>query len=343
MAEAEGHGATVALAVLDEAWRMHDSSREQALLPAMITVKDSQMWQVSTAGTFESTYFRAQVERGRDRVAEGRSAEDRAAFFEWGMAEGADWQDESLWPDAVPALGTTIDMEGLRYRRATMSEDDFRRAHLNQWLTFLTEGAVPIGDWEACRAAPGQAVTGKLWLGVDVPPRGQGGGGLVVAGNNVLGVVDKGIGQGWTIGAIRQFALRWKDRLGGVAVIRSGAVQGIGEILEAEGIDVHWYDWSKLAIACESFYEALTMRDVSIVADTALDATIRRAEARDRITGSWVWQSRKQGSSVSLLFAATMAFDLDRRFRQTPTSEVWISDWSQDDGYDEWLESYLEE
>ena len=81
MAEAEGHGATVSLAVLDEAWKMPDSSREQALLPAMVTVEDSQMWQVSTAGTFESTYFRGQVERGRDRVAEGRSVADRAAFF----------------------------------------------------------------------------------------------------------------------------------------------------------------------------------------------------------------------------------------------------------------------
>ena len=262
-------------------------------------------------------------------------------FFEWGLAEGADWEDEGLWLDAVPALGTTIDLEALRYRRATMGEDDFRRAHLNQWLTFLSEGAVSLEDWAACRAAPGQAVTGRLWLGVDVPPRGQGGGGLVVAGGGVLGVVEKGFGQGWTLGAIRKFAARWGDRLGGVGIIRSGAVQGIGEILEAEGFEVHWFDWSKLAVACESFYEALTLHDVDIVADTGLDAVVRRAEARDRITGSWVWQSRKLGASVSLLHAATMSFDLDRRFRLAPTSEVWVSDWAGDSGYSEWLEEYM--
>jgi len=344
MAEAAGHGSTVSMVVLDEAWRLADASREQALLPAMATVSDSQFWVVSTAGHYDSVYFRRQVEAGRRRVKKGRSAADRAAFLEWGLPEGADWEDESLWPSAVPALGRTIDIETLRTYKRQMSPDDFRRAHLNQWPLIDSSAAVAWVDWEACRAGPGVAVTGeKLWLAADVPRRGEGGGGLVVAGSGTVGVVAKGVGQGWAAAEIRRFHQEYGRRLGGVGFLRGGALAATGETLEGEGVPVVWYDWAKLARACERMHEHVTDQKVAIQADRALDAAVRRAGARDRELGAWVWRPRKEGTSVSVLQAATMAYDLDVLWRTTPRSRVRVSDWEADEGYDAWLKRYIEE
>jgi phage terminase large subunit-like protein len=48
--EASDHGDTVHLGVIDEAWAQRDSTIEQALKPAMMTVPSAQLWVVSTAG-----------------------------------------------------------------------------------------------------------------------------------------------------------------------------------------------------------------------------------------------------------------------------------------------------
>ena len=344
MSEAADHGKTVHLAVLDEAWKMESFAREQAVRPSLVAIPDSQLFIFSTAGEYESVYLRRHVELGRRRVKNGKSREAGASYHEWGLDEKADWEDEKLWPAAVPALGTTITLKRLRRLKATMPPDEFRRAHLNQWPLHAGAGAIPVTDWDACRAGPGVAVTGdKLWVAADVPPRGQGGGALAVAGSGVVGIVEKGVGQGWAAAAIRAFRDEHKGRLGGVGFLRGGALAVTGEALEAEGLPVVWYDWAGYSRGCERLYDDLVNHRVAVQADTALDASVRRAEARDRHLGSWVWHPRKKDTSVSVLTAATMAYDLDVRHRTSPRSKIRVSDWDSDEGYDAWLQRYIEE
>ena len=77
-----GHGEPVNLAVVDEAMAYVSDEREQALLPAMRTFQDSQMWVVSTAGDDSSVWLRSKVDKGREVVAAGKRTE--TAYFEWG-------------------------------------------------------------------------------------------------------------------------------------------------------------------------------------------------------------------------------------------------------------------
>src|SRR2546430_1814916 len=69
--ETSGHGDTLHLGVIDEAWAQRDARLEQAMRPAMMTVPDAQLWIVSAAGTEKSTYFRDKVADGRARAELG--------------------------------------------------------------------------------------------------------------------------------------------------------------------------------------------------------------------------------------------------------------------------------
>jgi phage terminase large subunit-like protein len=68
--EAAGHGETLDLAVLDEAWAL-DASAEQGVRPAMVTRRNAQLWMLSTAGTDRSTFWRGKVDAGRTQAATG--------------------------------------------------------------------------------------------------------------------------------------------------------------------------------------------------------------------------------------------------------------------------------
>lgn len=56
-----GHGRTLNAGFIDEAFADVDDRREQAMVPAMATKADAQLWIVSTAGTDESAYLRRKI------------------------------------------------------------------------------------------------------------------------------------------------------------------------------------------------------------------------------------------------------------------------------------------
>ena len=68
--QTSGHGDSLDLGVIDEAWAQDDDHLEQAMRPAMMT-RDAQLWVVSAAGTERSAYFRGKVEDGRARAEMG--------------------------------------------------------------------------------------------------------------------------------------------------------------------------------------------------------------------------------------------------------------------------------
>jgi phage terminase large subunit-like protein len=129
--ESTGHGSTVSLSVLDEAWSL-ESHMEQAARPAMVTKKNAQLWVTSTAGTPRSVWFRGKVNAGREAVHAART--DGLCFFEWSAPPEADPADPAAWRACMPALGHTIDEDTVAADFAGMPEADFRRSHLNQWV-----------------------------------------------------------------------------------------------------------------------------------------------------------------------------------------------------------------
>lgn len=155
-----GHGKSVDLAIIDEAFADEDDRREQGLLPAMATRADAQLLVFSTMGTGASTYFNAKVATGRAAVDNGVT--DSIAYFEWSASPGTDPDDAERWGEYMPALGHTIDASVVAHARGSMPEGSFRRAYMNL-QTASREAWLPYGVWDEARddrrvVAPGEAV-----------------------------------------------------------------------------------------------------------------------------------------------------------------------------------------
>lgn len=132
-AEDSGHGRTLDLGIVDEAFADEDDRREQALLPAMATRRDAQLLVFSTMGTQKSSFLNRKVDAGRAAVM--ADAMSGIAYFEWSAAADADPDDPATWWSCIPALGYTLDEDTVRHARMTMSDGEFRRAFLNQQMS----------------------------------------------------------------------------------------------------------------------------------------------------------------------------------------------------------------
>lgn len=162
------HGETPPLVIIDEAWAFDAARGEdlmQAIRPAQITLRDRQLWVISTAGTSESAFLRELVDTGRESIGDPGAA---LAYFEWSAPEGADPYAAETWA-FHPAIGHTIEVEDIAGEARTMSRGGFERAYLNRW----TASADTIVDLDKLRARfaevdpPGRGVVS---LAYDVAP-----------------------------------------------------------------------------------------------------------------------------------------------------------------------------
>ena len=147
--ERGGHGYSLDLAIVDEAWALKDYRVPQAITPTQIARPDPQLWIVSTAGTAESLWLRELVEAGRTGAAE------RLALFEWSAPAKLNPSEVAAWEAANPALGATITPDELGHALAIAttpeSRAEFERAHLNRW-TARIEAIISPAAWRACLA-----------------------------------------------------------------------------------------------------------------------------------------------------------------------------------------------
>jgi phage terminase large subunit-like protein len=146
--ETSGHGDSLDLGVIDEAWAQTDDTLEQAMRPAMMT-RDAQLWIVSAAGTEKSTYFRDKVEAGRARAELGVT--DTACYIGYSFADDEDPADPATWWRRMPALGVTVSQETVQADFETMKLAEFRRAYGCQWPEVAKPGwdVISQADWLA--------------------------------------------------------------------------------------------------------------------------------------------------------------------------------------------------
>ena len=141
--ETSGHGDSLDLGVIDEAWAQTDDHIEQAMRPAMMT-RDAQLWIVSAAGTGKSTYFRGKVEDGRARAEMGLT--DTGCYVGYSFADDEDPADPVTWRRRMPALGLTVTEETVRADLDLMDFAEFRRAYGCQWPEVAKPGWQVIGQ-----------------------------------------------------------------------------------------------------------------------------------------------------------------------------------------------------
>lgn len=174
--EGSGHGDTVNLGLITEAWAHKDSRYTDTMDPAMNADPSAQRLVESTAGTASSIYWNEQIPELRDRMAADRRdlTESRIAIFDWSFADDDDIGSPETWRRRIPQLGTPllrIEEVATAWRNATTPKKvrAFKRGYGN--VADLGAGESSVFDesaWEASETA--DIIVGFRALTVDVTP-----------------------------------------------------------------------------------------------------------------------------------------------------------------------------
>ena len=325
-----GHGGTLDVSVIDEAFARPDWSVEQSMRPAMVTRPNAQLLVVSTAGYSEtqSPYLWAKIEDGRARAEAGQDS--GIAYFEWSDDPDSDPDDEDNWFTFMPALGHTIDLDAIRADRDALAgrPAEWDRAYRNIWPGARTvTQAIPAESWAACRD-DGAEIDGRVLWGVDVSEdRGLASiaaSGYTDTGRELIEVIDYRGGTGWIVPRL----IELRDRHGKgndiVALDSQGPAASLIPDLEDAGFTVLRLSTRDKAGACGALYDAAVHVDEDGNADRLvhrgqleLDGALAGADKR-RLGDVWEWSRGASLADITPLVAATIA-----RWALTVSEDIW--------------------
>ncbi len=295
-----GHGKTVGLGVVDEAFDDVDDRREQAFLPAMLTIRSAQLLVTSTMGTDASIYLNRKVDAGR-RFAEVDAPNSDVAYFEWSAPDDCDLDDPLTWQLCMPAYGLTIGAPAIKHARATMLEGDFRRAMLNQ-RTQSEERVIPVHAWEKVQDASCQP-TGMVQFAVDCNPERSAASIAVADQNRNVELVEHRPGTDWLVARVAELSRKWGATF---LVDPAGPAGAFIAPLEQASVSITPCGGQEFTKACGRFFDAVMAEELHIRPHPSLDAAV--AAAKKRIVGdAWVWARKSLSADISPLVAVSIA------------------------------------
>lgn len=301
-----GHGGTLDMVLLDEAFAHPDARLEQALRPAMITRTHpgSQLWVVSTAGTPEdSPYLWDKVEKYRQVVE--ATLTHSVCYFEWSAADELDPADPATWATCMPALGHTQSVEAIESEFQGMALNEFERAYLNRWKNATSDPVIPLADWNALRD-PDSKMLDPVCLAFDVTPDGASSS-ICAAGHRADGlfhveVVQTGAGTGWLPERLAELVETHKP----VALVCDPAGTAGGVLPKLSELDVTTTSAREHAQACSLLFDTVAQEGLKHLGTpelaVALDGAVKRP-----LVDSWAWSRRSSSIDISPLVAVTLA------------------------------------
>jgi hypothetical protein len=294
-----GHGRTLDLGVIDEAFDDEDDRREQSILPAMATRPDAQLLVVSTAGTEASTYLRRKVESGRAEAGADRGK--GIAYFEWSIPDDADVDDPAVWWQYMPALGWTITEDAVAHARRSMSDAEFRRGFGNQWVRADVERIIPLEVWAQVQdvdAAPGQPL---VWAFDVMPDRSSSA--VAAAGDGQVEVVDHRPGVSWLVERLVDLV----GRHGGQVAFDAGGPAGsLAADLEQAGLKLLPASNPQVIASCARLYDWVADGKVRVRPHPALDSAVAGL-AKKPVGDRFVWSRANSTADITPLYAVTFA------------------------------------
>jgi hypothetical protein len=305
--EKSGHGSTLDLGFIDEAFAQVDNRMEQAFKPAMVTRPGAQLWVVSTAGTDASVYLKGKIKRGRELVE--KDSRSGVCYIEYSAPDDADPRDEDVWWACMPAVGHTIERDAIRADFASMDLVEFQRAYLNQWPDRNpVEQVIPDEAWSALADTSSVALDPVVFA-LDANPE-RTAAAIATSGGRPDGlkhteIVDSRSGTGWVVERVKELNTRHRPRAW-VLDPASSAGAWLPDLQKA-GIEPLLVTGREMAQACGAFFDDVVEHQaIRHVDQASLNAAL--ACARKRPVGdAWAWGRRSSDGDISPLVAATLA------------------------------------
>lgn len=325
--ETAGHGETLDLGVIDEAFAQEDSRMEQAYKPAMRTRDQPQIWINSTAGTRKSTFLRDKVDTGQalttaqveifneygpSRIVEAPIFKG-SCYFEWSAPPGAEPGDPDTWWGCMPALGLTQPLEAVQHEFNTTDLSDFRRSSLNQWPDEFPDLWLVIKETEWVRQTDSKSKpVGRLVFAIDTTPE-RSFTSLSVCGKRADGLyhvetIANRPGTGWVVDAMKALNKTWGGRQWKVTVVIDSASAAASMITELEDADIEVIKTTaqQYVQACGRFYDYVTSRRVVHIGETRMTIAVSGAVKRV-LEAAWAWARKGVELDISPLVGATLS------------------------------------
>jgi phage terminase large subunit-like protein len=312
-----GHGDTLDVGVIDEAFAHTDNTIESGMSPSMITRANRQLVVLSTAGDAQSKYLWRKTLAGRHACETGNHG--RTAYFEWSADDDADPGSPETWRSCSPALGFTITERAIEgewekaVRDGQEGIDKFRRAYLNQWpeVPVLSSDAqfrvIPADAWLDCEQKHHEPA-GRLAyaLDVDTNPQGQEWCSIAASDGTHLELVtppDVKPGTDWVVALVKER----RDRFDEIVVDPSGPAGKLIDPLEQAGIQVRKIKATEFVQACQQLRDDIDTGKVVHIGQPRLTKAVAAVARRDVGDGNWKFSRRLSGGDVSPLIAVTLA------------------------------------
>ena len=297
-----GHGQTLDLGVIDEAFAQTDLSLPQAFGPAMVTRHDAQLWIVSVVGDGTDELLQHYQAEGEASLTDPAT---RLAFFEWSAPEG-DVYDEEVWRTCMPALGITVDADDVRADPTYGDPDEFARAYLCRRRPQQSTTAIELEAWER-GAVDVLDLVDPLVFAVDVAldrTAASIAAASAVAGGVGVELVEHRPGTAWVVDRLEHLARRHRP----VAVIVDGAGPTGSLLAELERRRLPLAVWTAtdIARACGWFVDEVAGGRLAHLEQAPLDAAVAGAAKLYR-GDAFRWRRRTALVDLSPLYAATLA------------------------------------
>jgi hypothetical protein len=306
--EKAGHGPTLDVGDIDEAFAQIDDRAEQAMKPAMITRPQPQLWVVSTAGTEDSLYLNDKVDTGREFAQAG--IDRGVCYIEWSAPDGADPADPATWWTCMPALGHTVTQEAVAADFASMKLAEFSRAYLN-WKRpkAFGEQVIDAEKWAACQDPASQLDGGPAVFAVDVSP-GAGSAAIAVAGYRSDGlphieVIDYRDGDDWVTTRVVDLRDRWGSHIPVLLDPASPAAALIPDLVRG-GVEPQLVNGRQLAQACAYLKSTVLAGGIRVLAQDVVDRALASAVTR-KLLDAWAWNRGPSAADICPLVALTLA------------------------------------
>lgn len=316
-----GHGGTLDLVQIDEAFVHATNDIEQGVKPTMITRESSQMWIVSAAGNEKSIYLKNKVEMGRETVRQG--LQEGICYVEFSADENEDdLEDPQIWAQVHPAIGHTIKAKDLKADFRSMPREEFNRAYLGIWSKKTKPRVVPAEKWDECanvELVPLDPVCFALDVAFDRSSACISVAGRSNDGRIVVEVLRHEQGTGWVVEAV-QFLLS-KYRNSTISVDPGSSAGSLLPFFERQNINPRLLTTQDVGRSAGFFVDQVNDRKLVHRDDFALNVALGGATQR-KIGDKWGW-GRTPGVDITPLVSCTFAaWALETA---PPARKLWIA------------------